>query len=288
MGLVEYIKSGASLKRETITLSTNVTGSGSVGLGSSYILLTIETDKPCRLRLYDNSASLYNVTEKNRLFGNTNIPSNIALVGDFSMSKAGTYTIDPALYGVVEETTTKNTYYLVSNNTGSTYPTIKFTRYLLEDSAVSTDSRRTLPTIIATLSPTQSITGSIYSTQIPQTYLLVSASASGSNTITRIRLYSTANSLTDVTELSRSFATESSATSGLIVDTILSSSQTTYFIPKIVGVNLANITQNLNVIKNNTDKITGNNELYYILQNVSSSGGIASMSVSLHVFSLED
>jgi hypothetical protein len=94
--------------------------------------------------------------------------------------------------------------------------------------------------------------------------------------------------LANPTEASRSFTTESSADSSLIVDAIISSSQTTYFVPKIMGINLANITQNLNSIKGDNTKLMGDNKLYCILQNASSTGGPESMSVSLHVFSLED
>lgn len=288
MGLAEYIKSGVVLKRESIKLVTDVTGSGSVNLGSAYIVLSINTDKPCRLRLYDNSASCYNPLEKNRIFGDTNIPNNIALIGDLSMSSAGTHTIDPVIYGVVEDFGSKSTFYKIDDVASAPYPVITFNRYLLEDSNINTSARRTLPAISSILSENQSITGSINNLQIPKTYLLISASVSGSNTLTRLRLYHTPDALLDSSEISRPFASESSADSSLMVDAIMSSSQITHFVPKIIGANLRYIEPNLNIIKNDITKIMGNNELYYILQNVSSSGGPVSMSVSLHVFSLEE
>lgn len=288
MGLAEYIETGASLTRQTTTLETNPSGSGSFSLGSSYVLLSLTTNSPCRLRLYDTLASLNNTGEISRPFGITNISASVALVGDFSMSAAGTYTIDPALYGIVENTSNKLTYYRVDNTASGQFPLITFNTYLLEDSAVATDGRRTISTPTHNLSGSQYSTGTISIPSIPQTYLLVSASVSGANTRARLRLYSTTASLSDTVELNRPFVSESSQNSYLIVDAILSGSETTFFIPKIIGVNLKNITTDLNLIKNNIPKIMGENTLYYVIQNVTSSATVVPINASVHVFSLED
>jgi len=288
MGLAEYIKAGASLKRETLTLTTSPSGSGSVSLGSTYVLLSLTTTQPCRLRLYDNNTSLESSTEISRPFGITNISASTALIGDFSMSVAGTYTIDPALYGVIDNASSKLTHYRVNNTASGQYPNITFNTYLLEDSSITTSGRRTLPMITASLSGSQIITGTIYSAVIPQTYLLVSASVSGSNTRTRLRLYTTSASLSNTTEINRPFVSESAESSYLIVDAILSGSETTFFVPKIIGANLRNIKTNLNLIKNSRATIMGENELYYIMENASSSAVVVPISTSLHVFSLED
>lgn len=288
MGLAEYIKAGASLRRETTTLTTSPSGSGSVLLGSAYVLLSLTTTHPCRLRLYDNKTSLETTTEITRPFGITNISASTALIGDFSMSVAGTYTIDPALYGVVESGSSKLTHYRINNTASGQYPIITFNTYLLEDSSITIAGRRTLPLITASLSGSQISTGTVTSITIPQTYLLVSASVSGSNTRTRLRLYATSASLSNPTEINRPFASESAATTQLIVDAILSGSETTFFVPKIVGANLRNVTSDLNLIKNDRLKIMGENELYYIMQNVTSSATVIPISTSLHVFSLED
>jgi hypothetical protein len=101
-------------------------------------------------------------------------------------------------------------------------------------------------------------------------------------------LYTTSGSFSDTVEVNRSFTTESSATSKLIMDAIMSGSETTYFVPKIIGANLKNMGIDLNLIRNNSDKIMGANELYYILQNANTTGGTVAISASLHLFSLED
>jgi hypothetical protein len=287
MGLAEYIKAGAGLQRNIINLQTDITGSGSVDLGSAYVLLSMTTTAPCRLRLYDNSQSRDDTAEKTRMFSNTNISASTALVGDFTMS-AGTYTIDPVVYGVVQDPTSKLTYYRVDNTASGQFPQITFKRYLLENSSVSTAARKSIPVMAASLAANALVSGTLYDSQIPTTYLLVSASVSGSDTRARLRLYSTSQSFSDTVEVNRSFVTESSATSKLIVDAIMSGSETTYFVPKIIGVNLKNMGTDLNLIRNNIEKIMGENELYYILQNVNTTGGTVDISASVHLFSFED
>lgn len=287
MGLAEYIKLGVSLKRELISLQTDATGSGSIDLGSAYVLLNISNDVPCRLRLYDNQVSRDNITEKNRVFGDTNISASTALIGDFSMSNAANHKIDPVLYSVIENPTSKLTYYKIDGVTTPPYPTITFNRYLLENSDISIENRVTLPIIQHNLSAGEIASGSISDLSIPQTYLLVSASVSGSDIVTRLRLYSTSASLYDSAEITRPFVTESTATSYLIVDAILSGSETTYFVPKIIGVNLQNMGTNLNITRTDRTRIIGENEIYYVVENMASTGN-ANISTSIHVFSLEN
>lgn len=287
MGLTEYIKAGASLRRESIVAQGTPTGSGSVNLGSAYILLSVQTSSPCRFRLYDDLSSLTNAGEINRAFNNLNISESVALVGDFSMSAAGTYTIDPAMYGVVSVPSAQLSYWRASSTGSGQTPSITITRYLLEDSSVSVDSRKTLPTIQANLAPSERAVGSIVDSGIPTTYLFVSASLSNASHIARLRLYSTSASLYDSTEVSRSFATES-VQNTLLIDTIISGSSTMQFVPKIIGANLQNMGSDLNIIRGDRSRIYGYNEIYYILENMAPSGGTVTVEASVHVFSLED
>jgi hypothetical protein len=282
MGLKEYIRLGAKLSRDSITAQTDATGSGSVELGSVYALLSIQTTAPCRLRLYDNSQSLNNVTEKNRIFGNTNIAASTALIGDFTMS-AGTYTIDPVVYGVVTPANTKLTYYRVDNTASAQYPVLTFTRYLLENATISTSNRVSLPAITGSLSVGQIISGAIINSQIPLTYLLVSASLDATGSAARVRLYSTLASINNVTEKNRGFTTESQMNS-LLVDAIITGSETTYFIPKIIGANLDTVGATLSVL----NVPQGNPEIYYIFQSMATSGGARNMTASIHVVSVEN
>lgn len=292
MGLAEQIRAGAVLSRKSFTINTDISGIGSASLGSAYTLLSIETTAPCRFRLYDNAESRNNTAEGLREFGNTNISESIALIGDFSMSTANvTYTITPPMFAVVEDS--QNTYYSISN--AASTPTITLTRYLIEDSAVvptiggryTVPNRRTLPTITGLLAAGGMVSGTVANSTIPQTYLLVSASITGSIQQARVRLYNTSYAITNVVEKNRPFATEPTAQVGLIVDAIFSGSNT-YFIPKIVGANIQSMGTDLNNIVGNQSLLAGNNELYYILENIATGGGSQQITASLHVYSLED
>lgn len=284
MGLKEYLKAGAVLKRDIIQINTSALGSGSVDLGSVYVLYTIETDTACRLRLYDTRDSLNNPTEQARIFGNTNIPAPIALVSDFTMS-AGQYTVDPVLYGVAENPTNKLTYYKIDN--ADTPPTLIFNRYLLEDPAVSTGSRVSLPLIQESLSPGELKSGSILDLDMPRTYLFVSASINNVPVPIRVRMYSMKGILTSSVEKNRPYVTEAQTTT-LLVDAILTGSETTYFVPKIIGANLQNMGTDLNIIKNSFSTLAGKNEMYYMIENLATSGATQLVTASFHVFSLED
>ena len=290
MGLEQYIRAGVALTRDIITFTASPSGSGSINLGSAYTLLSVGTNSPCRLRLYDTFDSLTNAGERARSFGNTSVSASTALVGDFSMSAAGTYTIDPPVYGVLENPTNKLTYYRTENTQSGVNPAITITRYLMEDSSISTLNRVNFPQITASLQANIIISGTLLSaTNIPHTYLLVSASMIGSSTgSARLRLYTTNESFSNLTEISRSFTTESSNNSKLIVDAILTGSEVTYFVPKIAGANLQTMGTDLNVIRLDRAAILGNNELYYVLQNAVSSTATIRVTASLHVFSLED
>lgn len=293
MGLIEQIRDGASLKRSTIVLNTDVTGSGSVNLGATYAILNVGTSTPCRLRLYENEVSRDNQTEKNRSFGLTNITTSIALVGDFSMSAANTsYQVDPVLYGVVTNPSDQLTYYRIDDAISP--PIIYLTTYLLEDRAVTagvnksyvTENRRTLPNIMANLAADATASGVLTNSTIPTTYLLVSASLSDSSHYARLRLYNVSSSLADNDELKRQFRNEPSASTGLIVDAILTGSVTTYFIPKIIGANLNNMGTNLVLTDLDRGKMDGSNELYYHLENKGPS--TVDITASLHVYALEE
>lgn len=294
MGLAEHLEAGAVFDRSTITFTAaNVNqSSGSIDLGSAYIILSTKTSSPCRLRLYDNLASLIDVGEDSRSFGNTSVSASTALIGDFSMSVADTtYTIDPVLYGVVSDPTSKLTYYRLSN---TTFPvSITITRYPIEDSTLNStiSNRKTIANIEAKDLATGVVSSSvIMNPDIPVTFLMVSASLSGSTNRARIRLYNTSASLTDAGEKTRPFSTElTSSTVGLIVDMLMTGSQTVYFSPKIVGANLDNMGPSLNAIRFGDSGIyskNGDNELYMHLENRGTA--TSNINVSLHLYSLED
>lgn len=291
MGLTEQIRAGGKLTRNLVQFVTDVVGSGSASLGSAYALINITPSLPCRLRLYDNEFSRDNLSEISRSFGDTNIQDNIALVGDFSQSVGGqSFKIDPTLYSVTENSFT---YYRVDPPSEIN---IQATIFNLEDLSIETNNfvRRDLPIISASLeyNPNQGAIvekGTINSLDIPTTYLLVSASLDDSAHIARLRLYSISSSLNLESEISRSFDVEASPNAFLIVDMILSGSNTTYFSPKIIGANLDTMGTDLENIRTSRELISGKKEIYYMLENKNINAvGAENIEVSLHVFSLEN
>lgn len=284
MGLKQYIQAKADLRREVITVTTGANGSGSINLGSAYLLYFLESDTDCRVRLYDNESSLNDATEQSRGFGNTNIPASIALISDFNLT-SGSYTIDPGLYGVTATPSNKLTYYRINN--AATPPVLRLGRYLLEDSAISAASRTVIPVIETSLSPGQMKSGSIASVSMPKTYLLVSASVNNTSAPIRVRMYNLSSALSNTVEKNRPYTTESE-TRTLIVDAILTGSETTYFVPKIVGANLENMGTDLSIIKSNFSTLAGKSEMYYIIENLATAGSTEFVTASFHAFSLED
>jgi hypothetical protein len=289
MGLSNYLARGATLRREALRFNVDPSKIGSINLGSAYALLSVETDIPCRLRLYDTAASRNDATETSRPFIVPYVRDNIALVGDFTMSAAGKYTIDPVTYGVVDDAASSLTYYRVDGTFSGATPTITLNRFVMENSAISIDSRKTVQYITGSLNAGALVSGKIENSSTPNVYLLVSASITNPSAFARLRLYSTSGSLTDASEVSRSFATESVA-KDLIADIIITGSQTTYFSPKIIGANLETVgyvSSSLSQIQQNRVLVAGYRSFFYILQNAGTSGP-TTISASLHVFSLED
>jgi len=289
MGLTEQIRAGARLERQFIQFTTDISGIGSASLAPSYALINIDASVPCRIRFYDNESSRDDANEIARPFGDTNIADDVALIGDFNLSANIRNKVDPTLYAVTED---GFTYYRVDP---AEAVNISLIIYNMEDPTLvnGTLVRRDLPTIIGTLDynadgGTTLDTGVLNSSDVPSTYLLVSASLSDPTHIARLRLYSVSASLNLQSEVTRSFDVEASPSAYLITDMILSGSQPTYFAPKIIGANLENMGTNLENIRGNRELINGKKEIYYILENKRNGAVGDEIEVSLHVFSLED
>lgn len=298
MGLEEHIKAGAQLTRDTI-IFTAPTGSGSIDLGPAFAVLKIQTDTPIRLRLYDTEQSRDTLTEINRPFG-LNADASIALIGDFSMSAAGTYEIAPAVFGFCSSSNPSSTFYRIENATGQpSQSVVRVTRYLLEDKGVPpstgsfyTINNRRVITIdySGTNIPSGSIVNGTLSTgvsTIPQTFMLISASLGNVAHMVRFRLYATSSALSNVAEQNRPFTSEPSESVALLTDVIISNgNETVYFTPKIFGANLENMGNDLLLTAESTAKISGDSEIYYYLQNLTTVA--INPVVSMSLYALED
>lgn len=292
MGLAEHVRAGARLTRDIITI-TDTVGSGSIDLGATYVITNIETSVPARVRLYDTEASRDHPTEINRSFDVKHVSPTISLIGDFTSSTSQILSVDPVVIGHSQTFTSPQTFYRVTPS-GST---IRVFRYLLENntvpptvgSAYSKDNRRILPSISATnVDINQYETGVISDLDIPRTYLLISASLSNPAHIARLRLYAVSSSVFGAQELAREFSVEPDASVRLITDVILSGSTPLYFTPKVIGVNTQTLENSLIDIRGDQSKINSVNELYYVLQNVSTTSGSVTIDANVYVYSLED
>jgi hypothetical protein len=303
MGLLEQLRAGGELTRTTKTFP--VAAFGQVELGSAYIILSVQSNKPCRLRLYDTEESIFITEEVSREFGDTDISSSVSLVGDFYITASGRQYIDPALYAVSADINNPVTYYradVLSDesfaNVSDTRANITLTSFSIEDEELIPQAgtpyvlsnRRTLEFIEADIPAESKIQGTLEDT--PKTFLLVSASLDGGEHA-RLRLYSIEDDIYNTDELNRRFDQAVTSSISLISDVILSGSNNTiYFSPKTMGANLNTMGGNLLLARerqiptNDEPAISGKSEIYYILENLNSSQ--STISVSLHVYSLED
>jgi hypothetical protein len=303
MGLLEQIRAGADLVRQVKTFP--VAATGQVELGSAYVILSVQADRPCRLRLYDTEESVSSSQEANRQFGDTNLSSSISLVGDFYITSSGRQSVDPVLYAVANDINSPVTFYRAETLTDDVFPNesdvranITLTRFFIEDEEVIPQAgtpyvisnRRTLEFIEPDVPAGNKVQGTLADT--PKTFLLVSASLD-SGQHARLRLYSIEDDIYDTDELNRSFDQAVTSPISLISDVVLSGSNNTiYFSPKTIGANLNTMGGNLllarerQVATNDEPAISGKSEIYYILENLNSSQ--STISVSLHVYSLED
>lgn len=301
MGLEEHIKAGAQLTRDTISF-TDPSGIGSVNLGATFSILELQTDTPVRLRLYDRQVSRDDAWEISRPFG-MSTSSSIALVGDFSMSAAGIYNIAPAVFGFSQNRQTPETFYRMEDGVGNPIQAnIKIKRFLLEDNSIavdpatfySVDNRRILPIDVSNQNipaggiVSGSLTSAIAGVEIPQTYMLVSASlALNPAHIVRLRLYATSSAIYDETEKARPFHIEASESVVLLVDVLLQNgNETVFFTPKRFAANLENMGNDLTETQLSLAKIVGNKEVYYNLQNIASTSENPEIRVA--IYALED
>jgi hypothetical protein len=290
MGLEEHIKAGAVLTRNTIQLSSQ-DGLGSVDLGSVFNILQIQTASPARLRLYDRESSRNDATEIARPFGA--YPStDIALIGDFSMSAAGTYAIVPTVFGVAQISTNAATYYRIEDENGLAAGTFAITRFLLEDATVQPEAEtpytvgnRRVLTINQTLAQNAFASGTLANT--PKTFMLISGSLANAAHKARIRFYASSSAIYNTTERNRAFATEAPVSVGLISDILIDDATfPIYFTPKLFAANLENIGNNLQDAISSPQNIAGNSEIYYYMQNIGST--TATITFNVAVYSLED
>lgn len=285
MGLKEQINAGSTnIKRETVQLS--VSGdrpqyTGSFTLGRTFALLSAQSSKPCRVRLYGDIDSRNNTDELIRPFvSQSTISSSISLIADINLDTNNIYNLTPSPFGLnLDNPVSRSIYYTVDTSSLSPFGggtnTVTFTRFLLEDPDIvnlpGIISRDTYTISETSVASNTSVTGSLTT---PRTYLLYSFSSS-INPV-RLRLYTREEYRDNVTEESRLYTTEPNSGSGLIADIYCTETASLPIAPVLLGRN----DDDLNVVQD------ANQLTYYRLENLTPS--TYNFTISLGMFSLED
>lgn len=263
MGLLQQIQNGAVFTRQTTAITnTPVSGSTSV-FGSTYILLNVTVNNPCRIRLYSDSASV--AIDNTRTTASMDFSASVGLVLDtFIENSSYTLNFDPPIIGTTYSGS--QTWYNISGSSINA----TFTYYPIE----STYAVREKLEFYAQSLP---VTGSAQFGNInsPKSFLILSASSNFSGA--RLRLYSRDVNTVPSFEIGRSFGTEPSDGSYIITDMIFDSASYAYKLsPILQAYNLTSYTQ-------------GSNFVGYILENAANvAGAMSNVTASLYIYSIED
>ena len=257
MGLRELVKSGSTFTRKTITLS-NVAGNRgySEAFGTTYILLNISSSVACRVRLYGTSGSIQ--VDSSRPSSSFDFSASVMLNLDVGLTPdTQSIQFNPPIIGSTLGDFNRTWY-----NIESATPTdVAITVYPIE---LNTGSRRyfSIPnfngvTLAGNASSSGNFTGSSETNLFPRSFLPIAAFSDSSSL--RLRLYSQPIEKISDYERTRRFDTASLSGSHLIVDFLYDSRSYQYPIsPVPQGYNLE-------------DYLVGNNQVGYILQNLSAS-----------------
>lgn len=262
MGLLEQIVSGARFTRTSVSLPTGPAVGGTTAFGSTFVLLNVSVDSPCRVRLYYDSAS--RVIDELRTTESFAISASVGLILD-TYVPVGTSSLllDPPIFG----TTLLNgeTWYTVDEGTGTPQLSI----YPIESSFVDDRSSVEIRRTNFTTGSGAFAEGNLVT---PKSFLILSASATSES---RLRLYSRPNTEVPSYERSRPFGVIPSTGSFLIADMMFDSASFPYKIsPLLQAYNLQSY-------------LDGSNQVGYLLQNSSSRTNI-DFTASLYIYSLED
>lgn len=271
MGLQQQITSGAIFSRQTVSIprfNTEI-DSGSVNstvLAGNYILLSMGANKPCRVRLYQDSASV--IIDRNRASSSFSLDDRVGLNVDAVLTEDNTsIRFDPPIMSTTYGDGV--TWYNIDSTAGGT--NIAFTVYNIGKIGDSTADRLTV-----TFSSSGSIANNAsYSGNVStkKSFVLLSGSASH---VCRLRLYSVAVASVPGSETSRAYGTTPGDDSKLIADFMFDTGSFSYkFSPVLEGYTWSG-----------TAYTTGTGTVGYILEN--KSGGSATITVPLHILSLED
>jgi len=262
MGIFELAQSGSNLTRKLVSISSSPATGKTTGFGTSYILLGVQTQGPCRIRLYSDSASVD--IDNSRPTSSFDINPSVGLVLDTELTGSVTRLIfNPPIIG-----TTFSGSETWHNISSSAAQTATFTAYPIEFAEFPS---RTILTFSGSNIDTGStgVEGNITS---PKGFLILSGSA---DTGSRLRLYSRPIDQVPLVEKVRAFGENPITGSSIIADMAFDSASFSYKLsPSLEAYNLESYSN-------------GNNLVGFILQNQSTTNG-ATITASLLIYPTEN
>lgn len=271
MGLRQQLASGSVFGRQIINLPGFVSGSGSgvipnsSKLAANYILLSMDVSNPCRVRLYQDSASIY--LDQNRASTIFDLADTVGLNVDAVFSTDNKlFKFDPPIMCTSYEA--GQTWYSVTEGTGST--NVSFVVYNIGPIGNSSADRSTLTIAPGVIGASSTAQGDI---STKKSFLLLSGSSSHAS---RLRLYSTPIATVPAGEISRTNVVAPDDNSKLIADLTFDTAGVSYKLsPILEGYSWSGTTYT-----------TGSGTIGYLLEN--RTGAPASVTATVHILSLED
>jgi hypothetical protein len=271
MGLRQQLASGSVFGKQIINLPTFISGSGSgvipnsSKLAANYILLSMDVNNPCRVRLYQDSASVN--LDKNRASTIFDLDDTVGLNVDAVFDTNNKlFKFDPPIMCTTYQA--GQTWYNVTEGTGST--NVSFVVYNIGPIGDSSADRSAVAISSGVIASSATAQGDI---NTKKSFLILSGSSSHAS---RLRLYSTAIASVPAGEISRTNAVAPNDDSKLIADLTFATASTAYKLsPVLEGYSWSGTTYT-----------TGSGTVGYLLEN--RSGGSANITATIHILSLED
>lgn len=277
MGLIEQIylspDKGFSRLQTTITTGPQGIGSGSTQLmGGSYVLLNASTNTfPCRIRLYNDSASV-NIDDS-RVENNFDILNDVGLIADIVITSSNTLLFNPPILGFPFKD--GDTWYNISSSTG-TETTVNLQTYPFVQNGDSLSDRSTITISGTSVSPSgDGATGQITT---KKSFVILSGSA---NVRSRLRLYTSDISFVPATEIARSYGTTPLDDSRLIADFMFDTSSFSYkFGPVLEAYSYTGSRTNT------LAHVVGTGKIGYQLQNLTAT--TTNITTTLYIYTTEE
>lgn len=260
----QFIRTTTTLIKDS---GNSIRSSSLLEMGGAFILLSAQSDFPCRLRLYSDEPSM--ITDASRPLGNFNLTESVALIADIFLTGSNSRLVfNPPVVG--NTFAGGQLYYNLSGSAGIPI-NVTLESYPIKPIADSTDGDFGI-VISGSAIPTtgNGVSGSINTSK---SFLILSASATSES---RLRLYSRPHTEIPATEMARAFGTEPQTGSLLIADLMFDSASFQYPLVPILEAYTWTA----------TDYSVGSGQVGYILQN--RSGGTANITASIYAYSLED